>query len=79
MKNVSICKNTKIYSYLVTSGDNLIKLFCVNLLTLFRKLDLFIAMQQLLRILMKRPSFQKNVSKFMRKLFYETDPWLLKF
>jgi hypothetical protein len=42
------------------SWTNLIKLFAVNLPTLFCKLDLFIAMQQILCMLIKRSSFQKK-------------------
>ncbi len=39
---------------------DLIKLFCVNLLTLFCKLDLFIAMPQILLMLLKWSSLHKG-------------------
>ncbi len=55
-------------------GVNLIQFFVVNLLTLYGKLDLFIAMQQILLMLIKRSSLQKRVSKFTPKKFYEIDP-----
>ncbi len=47
----------------LTPGVNLI----IHLLTLFEKLDLLISMQQILLMVMKWSSLQKNVSKFMYK------------
>jgi hypothetical protein len=41
-----------------------------HLLTLFEKLDLLISMQQILLMVTKWSSLQKNVSKFMPKWFY---------
>ncbi len=44
-------------------------------LTVFCKLDLFMAMQQILHILIKWSSLQKRVSKSTPKKFIEIDPW----
>jgi hypothetical protein len=55
-------------------GVDLIKLFAVNLLTLFCKLDLFIKMPQILLMFIKWSSLHKSVSKFTPKMFYEIDP-----
>jgi len=49
------------------AGVNLIKLFGINLLNFFCKLDRFIAMQQILLMFIKWSSLQKSVIKFMRK------------
>jgi hypothetical protein len=57
-------------------GVDLIKLFFgVNILTLFRNLEHFMAMQQIILMFMKWSSLQKSVSIFTPKLFYEIDPW----
>jgi hypothetical protein len=62
------------YSFNVLSRNqtvfNFIKHFCVNLFTLFCKLDLSIAMKH---VLIKWSSLQKE-SKLMPKMFYEIDP-----
>jgi hypothetical protein len=42
-----------------SSGVNLLKLFGINLLTLFCKLDILIAMQQILFMFVKWTSLQK--------------------
>ncbi len=46
---------------------NLIKRLGVNLLTLFCKLDLFLAMHQILLMFIKWSSLQKSVSTIMPK------------
>ncbi len=53
------------------------KYFGVNLLTLFCKLDHFIAMQHILPILIKWSSLQKSVNKLTPKKFYEIDSRLV--
>jgi hypothetical protein len=50
---------------------NLIKLFEVNLLTLFYMIHFIL---NIYGIAVKRPSLQKRVSKFMPKKFYEINP-----
>ncbi len=57
---------------------DVIKLFGENLNTLFRKLDRFTVMQQILLMFIKWSSLQKSLSKFMPKYFYEIDPWTVK-
>jgi hypothetical protein len=52
------------------AGVNLIKLFCMNLLTLICKLDCFITVQQILLMFIKWSCLPKSVSKFMPKKFY---------
>jgi hypothetical protein len=71
------CQCYKTFSFIVTEafepampsqpGLKLIKLFCVNLLTLFSKLDLYYSMWQILRTFIKGPNLQKIVSKFKAK------------
>jgi hypothetical protein len=59
----------------MTTVVELMKLFCINLFTLFCKLDLFINIRNICCITMKkRFNFQEMVSKFMSKKFYEIDP-----
>jgi hypothetical protein len=48
---------------------DLIKLFCVNLLTLFCKLDLFIAMPQILLLFLKWSSLHKGWVKLLPNWF----------
>jgi hypothetical protein len=60
----------------VKLGVDLTKLFCVQLLTLFCKLDHFINVRNICFIGMKRSSLQYRISKFTPKKFYEIDPWL---
>ncbi len=55
-------------------GVDLIKLFTVNLLTLFGKLDHFINISNIYSIFMKRSSFQNRVSKFTPKKFMRSTP-----
>jgi hypothetical protein len=55
------------------SGVDLIELFDINLPTLFCKIDLLMTKQQILCMLMQWSSFQKSVSKFKAKKFYEID------
>jgi hypothetical protein len=48
LKNITVLKDSQTTVVLpLSAGVNLIKLFDVNLLTLFCKLHLFIAMQQI--------------------------------
>jgi hypothetical protein len=62
------------YFHPIQPGVNLIKFFCVNLLTLFCKLDHFITIHNIYDIAMKRYSIQNRVRKFTPKKFYEIDP-----
>jgi hypothetical protein len=57
----------------VSPRGDFIKFFGVNLLTLFCKLDLFIATQQILHILIELFKLTKRVSEIMPKKFYEID------
>jgi hypothetical protein len=52
---------------------DLIKLFGVNLLTVFCNLDHFINVSNIYGIAMKRPSLQNIVSKFMPNFIYEIE------
>ncbi len=58
----------------LTQVVNLVKLFGVNLLMLFGKLDHFINISSIFSIEMKRPSLQKRVRKFTPKMPYEICP-----
>jgi hypothetical protein len=59
------------------AGVDLIKLFCVNLPTLFCKRNLSIAMQQKLLSFMKWPGFKKVWVNLQKQNFYEIDPRFL--
>jgi len=67
-------KNTCNIFITLAPGVDLIKLFWYNFNQSFCKLDLFIAMQQIMFMLINWSRLQKSVSKFMTKLFYEIDP-----
>jgi hypothetical protein len=60
------------------AGVNLIKLFWCKFTHFFRKLEHFMAMQQILLMLIKWSSLQKRVSKFTPKLFFEIGPSIQK-
>ncbi len=64
-----ICK----WTFLSNSGADLIKLFWCKFAYSFCTLYLFIPMQQILLLFIKRSSLQKSVSKFTPKKFYEID------
>jgi hypothetical protein len=55
-------------------GADLNKLFSRKLTHSLCKLDLYIAMQQILLTFMKWPRLKKSLGKFM-PIFYEIDPY----
>jgi hypothetical protein len=59
-------------------GVDLIKIFAVNLLTLFCKLDLFIIANNNCLSAVKISSLQTKASKFTLKKFYEIDSCIIK-
>ncbi len=59
---------------LILQGSISYNFFDANLLTVFCKLDLFIAMEQILLMFIKWPSLQKGVSKFSPKSFIRLTP-----
>ncbi len=58
-------------------GFKIINLFCCKFTYSFCKLDLFIAMQQILLMVIKWSNLQKSLSKFTPKKFYEIDSWIV--
>ncbi len=63
MATVTIVKEM----YCTIPGVSMINLFGVNLLTLYCKLDISVAMHQIELIFIKWSSLQKSVSKFTPK------------